>query len=121
MSKKRKYWNQLNELLIKYDLSQAEFSRIMGWCESRTSRYLSGECNPQADTIIAICRKMNCSADYLLGLVKQDIVRCENCIYWEQFPHPEVANMGWCKNIRCYDDCSTEYNFYCAYGEKKEV
>ena len=71
MPKKRKYWNQLNELLIKNDLSQAEFSRIMGWCESRTSRYLSGECHPQADSIIEICRKMNCSADYLLGLEKQ--------------------------------------------------
>lgn len=59
---------------LKYSLeirkmTQREFAERLDMTEPTISRYIKGTRQPNADTIIAICRVLGVSADWLLGMI----------------------------------------------------
>lgn len=55
-------------------LSQQELGSLAGCKKHKVSKYERGHMVPSVDTLAALCRSMNCSADYLLG-ISNDPVR----------------------------------------------
>ena len=59
---------RLNTLLAVKDLKQKDVADLLGVTENTVSYYVTGARCPNTDQIIAIAKKWNVSADYLLGL-----------------------------------------------------
>ena len=49
-------------------VSVTSFAKTLGVTRQAMSRYLNGRTFPNAEMLYTICRKLNVSADYLLGL-----------------------------------------------------
>ena len=49
-------------------ISSAQLARDIGVSSSAIREICKGATNPRADTLTCICRQLNISADYLLGL-----------------------------------------------------
>ncbi len=50
-------------------MTQKEFAERLDMTEPTISRYIKGTRQPNADTIVAICRVLGISADWLLGMI----------------------------------------------------
>ncbi len=59
---------RLNTLLAVKNLKQKDIADLLGVTENTVSYYVTGARCPNTDQIIAIAKKWNVSADYLLGL-----------------------------------------------------
>lgn len=59
---------RLRELREDKDLSQTEFSRILGMSQTGYSKYETGENDIPTGILIAIARFYQTSVDFLLGL-----------------------------------------------------
>lgn len=61
--------NKLNDLMIERKLTGKQLAADIGVTEGTISKILTGlNTNPKSDTIIALAKYFNVSADYLLGL-----------------------------------------------------
>lgn len=59
---------RLNEALIENNLSQNALAQKIFMSQSVVNNYCTGKREPSLDVLMAICKVLNVSADYLLGL-----------------------------------------------------
>ena len=64
------YFERLRQLREDKDLSQADLAAILGTTRHQISKYETGQQEMTVGKLVAICRALNVSADYLLGLPK---------------------------------------------------
>ena len=63
-----KFANRLNEALSENDISQNALAQKISMSQSVVNNYCTGKREPSLDVLISICKILNVSADYLLGL-----------------------------------------------------
>jgi transcriptional regulator with XRE-family HTH domain len=68
MAHKDTFGERLNRLLYEQKLSQVELDRRTGIGRANISRYVCNKQIPTVDSLISICKTLNVSADWLLGL-----------------------------------------------------
>lgn len=54
------------------EIKQRQLAHRIGVTETTVSRYVNGERIPNADAIYSICKALNISADWLLGIMGED-------------------------------------------------
>jgi transcriptional regulator with XRE-family HTH domain len=54
------------------NMKQKELAKRVGMTEVTISRYVTGDREPKADAIIAICNALCVSSDWLLGLTRKE-------------------------------------------------
>lgn len=64
----QKFIKRLIEIRTELNLSQLKLSTKINVSASCINRWESGQRIPSAENIISLCKALNCSADYLLGL-----------------------------------------------------
>ena len=52
------------------DMTQRQLAHLTGITEATISRYVRGDRQPKADAIYSICKVLNISADWLIGLME---------------------------------------------------
>ncbi len=60
--------DRLNETLKESGISQNALAQKIFMSQSVVNNYCTGKREPSLDVLITICRVLNVSADYLLGL-----------------------------------------------------
>lgn len=65
--------DRLKYALKLRDMKQRQLAHLTGITEATVSRYITGEREPKADAIYSICKALNISADWLLGLMEDQI------------------------------------------------
>lgn len=68
MDKITKFQQRFNECLKYGDVKQTELAKAANVSKQCISDYKSGKSVPSIDTLFLICRYLDTSADYLLGL-----------------------------------------------------
>ena len=63
-----KFKERLNYILKTSDISQAELARMINMSKSVVNNYCTGKREPSLDVICLICKALDESSDYLLGL-----------------------------------------------------
>ena len=71
MAHKDTFGERLNMVLYEQELSQADLDKRTGIGRANISRYVCNKQMPTVDSLIAICKTLNVSADWLLGLRKE--------------------------------------------------
>ena len=71
MAHKDTFGERLNMVLYERKLSQADLDKRTGIGRANISRYVCNKQMPTVDSLIAICKTLNVSADWLLGLRKE--------------------------------------------------
>lgn len=64
------FGERLKEIRISKNITQKQLATMVGSSERGIQRYESGERKPNFDAIISLCKALEISADYLLGLEK---------------------------------------------------
>jgi transcriptional regulator with XRE-family HTH domain len=64
--------DRLRKLRKELKISQGNLSEMIGVSERSVPFYERGLRKPSFDTIIALCKVLNVSSDYLLGLKEND-------------------------------------------------
>ncbi len=59
---------RLNEILAENNLSQKALAKRISMSQAVVNNYCTGKREPSLDVLISICKELNVSADYLLGL-----------------------------------------------------
>ena len=100
--------NRLCIILEINNVKQKELAKVLGVKDNIISYYCSGARKPNLDQIIEIAKYFNVSADYLLGLSNEIIVKqCENC---GKLFRPTKADEKYCSRIidgvSCKQDAS---------------
>ena len=65
------YYERMRDLREDHDLKQTVVAAWPGITQQQYSLYESGKRKPPIDVIIALCKRYNVSADYLLGLTNE--------------------------------------------------
>lgn len=68
MEKITKFQARFNEWLKYSDVKQTELAKAANVTKQCISDYKSGKSEPSIDTLFLLCRYLDVSADYLLGL-----------------------------------------------------
>lgn len=68
MAHKDTFGERLNMILYEQELSQADLDKRTGIGRANISRYVCNKQTPTVDSLIAICKTLGVSADWLLGL-----------------------------------------------------
>lgn len=68
MDKVTKFQQRFNECLQYSDVRQTELAKAAKISKQCVSDYKSGKSSPSIDTLYLICKYLDVSADYLLGL-----------------------------------------------------
>ena len=63
-----KFAERFNEILRTSGKSQAEIASAVGVCRQCINDYKTGKSVPSLETLYALCKYLDISADYLLGL-----------------------------------------------------
>ncbi len=63
-----KFADRLKELRLEKNLSQNELAKRVNVSVACINRWENGLRIPNIDSIVALCRFFECSADYLIGL-----------------------------------------------------
>lgn len=63
-----KFCERFNECLKYSDIKQTELAKAAGVSKQCISDYKSGKSLPGVETLFLICKALDVSADYLLGL-----------------------------------------------------
>lgn len=63
------FGDRLKRLLILRNMTQREFAKKIGITECAISRYIQNERKPNYEILVKICKTLNISADWLLGLI----------------------------------------------------
>ena len=71
MAHKDTFGERLNTVLYEQELSQADLDKRTGIGRANISRYVCNKQMPTVDSLITICKTLNVSADWLLGLRKE--------------------------------------------------
>lgn len=71
MAHRDTFGERLNTVLYEQELSQADLDKRTGIGRANISRYVCNKQMPTVDSLIAICKTLNVSADWLLGLRKE--------------------------------------------------
>ena len=58
----------LKDIMIDYNLNQTQINKKIGVKQSQVSEWLKGKSKPGYDSLRAICKALDISADRLLGL-----------------------------------------------------
>jgi len=69
---KTNFWFNLQVARSIRNLTQAELSKLSKLHPSSISHFERGKREPSLHNLVRLCRALNCSADYLLGLNKND-------------------------------------------------
>ena len=64
----KKFNERLVECLKNSGMSQLELAKRIGMSQSVVNNYCTGKCEPTLSVLVEICKTLNDSADYLLGL-----------------------------------------------------
>ena len=64
-----KFKDRLKELLFENGMSQTTLAKKIFVSQGVVSRYCAGKIMPSLDILIAICKELDVSADYLLVLL----------------------------------------------------
>ena len=59
---------KIKEIRIENKLNQSEFGKILSVSQDTVSLWEKGKSLPNTEFVIAICKKFNVSANYILGL-----------------------------------------------------
>lgn len=62
------YAQQIRDLRIDHDLSQAQIAEIIGSTKNQVGKYERGEQEMPIKHLLTLCNYYNVSADYVLGL-----------------------------------------------------
>ena len=62
------FGERLNMVLYEQKLSQSDLDKRTGIGRANISRYVCNKQMPTVDSLISICKTLNVSADWLLGL-----------------------------------------------------
>ena len=68
MYDKNTFIKRLIELRNDFNLSQEKLAKLIGVTDACVNRWEKGLRTPKAESIFELCKALNCSADYLLGL-----------------------------------------------------
>ncbi len=68
MDKITKFQTRFNEALRYSDMKQTELAKAANVSKQCISDYKAGKSVPGIDTLVLLCRALDVSADYLLGL-----------------------------------------------------
>lgn len=68
MAHRDTFGERLNTVLYEQELSQADLDKRTGIGRANISRYVCNKQMPTVDSLIAICKTLNVSADWLLCL-----------------------------------------------------
>lgn len=60
---------RLNETLKENNVSQNALAQKISMSQGVVNNYCTGKREPSLDVLISICKELNVSADYLLGLI----------------------------------------------------
>lgn len=60
--------NKLKEVLKQNKISQVELAKRINMSQGIVNNYCTGKREPSLDVLISICKTLDESADYLLGL-----------------------------------------------------
>ena len=71
MAHKDTFGERLNMVLYEQELSQADLDKRTGIGRANISRYVCNKQMPTVDSLISICKTLDVSADWLLGLRKE--------------------------------------------------
>lgn len=63
-----KFSERLNEVLKNNNISQTELSKRINMSQSVVNNYCTGKREPTLDVLMLICKAINESADYIIGL-----------------------------------------------------
>ncbi len=63
-----KFKERLNEALKINNISQRELAKRIGYSQSVVNNYCTGKREPSLDVLILICKLLDESADFLLGI-----------------------------------------------------
>ncbi|MDE6029772.1 MAG: helix-turn-helix domain-containing protein [Clostridiales bacterium] len=63
-----KFIERLKEALAENNLSQNALAQKINMSQSVVNNYFTGKREPSLDVLISICKELQVSADYLLGL-----------------------------------------------------
>ena len=63
-----KFSSRLREALRNNSISQNAFAKRIGMSQGIVNNYCTGKREPSLDVLVLICRELNESADYMLGL-----------------------------------------------------
>ncbi len=58
----------LKDIMVDFNLNQSQLAKIIGVKQSQVSEWLSGKSKPGYDSLRAICKSLDISADRILGL-----------------------------------------------------
>ena len=64
---------RIREMMIQRRISITELAEILQVTYACVWKYVTGKAQPDAECLAAICRTLNVSADYLIGLIKSPI------------------------------------------------
>ena len=64
--------DRIRMVMALRNINPAQLAREIGMSQTAIRSICQGDCNPRSDTLTMICRKLDVSADYLLGL-KEDM------------------------------------------------
>ena len=59
---------RLTEILKSKKISQNKFAKMIGFAQTTVNGWCTGSHEPSLDIVVKICKLLNESADYLLGL-----------------------------------------------------
>ena len=71
MAHRDTFGERLNMVLYEQELSQADLDKRTGIGRANISRYVCNKQMPTVDSLITICKTLDVSADWLLGLRKE--------------------------------------------------
>lgn len=60
--------NRLRAAMFRNFLTQEKLSELIGYNQSSISAWICGRAVPKADAVVAMCKVLHVSADWLLGL-----------------------------------------------------
>lgn len=63
-----KFSSKLKQCLKENNITQVDLAKMIGMSQSVVNNYCTGKREPTLDTLVIICKALNESADYLLGL-----------------------------------------------------
>ena len=65
--------DRLKYSLYIRDMTQKDLSKQSGVAEATINRYCQGAIQPGAKSIVAICRTLGISSDWLLGIIEESM------------------------------------------------
>lgn len=64
-----KFKERLMEALAENNISQNALAKKISMSQGVVNNYCTGKREPSLDVLVSICKELNVSADYLLGLI----------------------------------------------------